>query len=79
MKKIQVVNHADKAYFDYVIDEEKITMTSDNGTNVLYHKDIKKVCQTSKQYVVIYNGSVFVLIAKNGFEEEDRLQELLGF
>ncbi|MCQ2536520.1 MAG: YcxB family protein [Lachnospiraceae bacterium] len=79
MKRIQVVSHDDKVSFDYVIDEEKIVMTSANGTNTLYHKDIKKVSETKKQYVVIYNGSIFALISKDGFEGEDKLHGLLNF
>lgn len=77
VQRISVISHEDTVTCEYEIDSEKIVMSTKNGTNTLYHKDIKKIQETKLQYVVIYIGGVFALISKSGFEGEDNFRELV--
>lgn len=77
VQRINVISHEDTVTCEYEIDSEKIVMSTKNGTNTLYHKDIKKIQETKFQYVVIYNGGVFALISKSGFEGEENFRELV--
>lgn len=69
LKRLQVVNHQDEVKCGYVFDDEKTVITSANGTNTLFHKDVKKISETKNLYVIIYLGGVFSIVSKNGFVE----------
>ena len=80
-ERIRVVNHTEPLETVSVVDEEKITTTTDSRTNILYHKDIKRINETSNLYVVIYHGGVFIFLAKSGFENNDEAEfrNLIGY
>lgn len=69
IKRLQVITNQDSVWYNYTIDDEKITLNTDNGSNVLYHKDIKKLSETKNLFVIIYVGKVSVFLSKAGFEE----------
>lgn len=68
MSRLRVINHSDKVECEYSIDEEMISVTRPNASNTLYHSDIKKIFETKKQYIILYSGNAFILVAKNGFD-----------
>ena len=68
-QRLLTVNHEDKISCSYIIDKEKIEATYVNGTNTLYHKDIVKIQESEKIYLIIYSGGLFIIISKNGFED----------
>lgn len=70
LQRVKVLNHQETVQCHYEIDEEKSVITTARGTNTLYHNDIKKVHETEKQYLIIYSGGVFSIIAKAGFEDD---------
>lgn len=70
-QRLQVINHTDKLAFRYLIDEEKILVETDNKSNILFNKDIKRIVKTKNIYVIIYLGNLFILISRNGFNEND--------
>lgn len=66
-QRLKVLNHNDEIECSYEIDNEKMVITSPNGSNTLYHKDIKKIAETKTIYLIIYSGAVFAMLAKEGF------------
>lgn len=68
-QRLRVVNNQDQVQCRYVFDEEKSLVETDSSTHTLYHKDIKKISETSKLYVVMYAGNVFIPVAKAGFAD----------
>lgn len=80
MQRLKVVNHQDKVPIKYLIDEEKITIETANGSNSLFMKDIKKVSELKNLYVVVYLGGVFSIIAKSGFtgDGEQEFRKIMG-
>lgn len=79
IKRLQVITNQDSVWYNYTIDEEKITLNTENASNVLYHRDIKKLGETENLYVIIYVGKVSVFLSKAGFEANgiDDFKELM--
>lgn len=79
-KRLKVVNNTDTLNCKFTIDSEKTVADMNNGSNTLFHNNIKKITETSMQYVVVYEGSVFILVAKSGFEnnDEDSFKKLMA-
>lgn len=72
INRLITVNHNDRVSCKYEIDDEKIIATLPNGINTLEHKDIKKIIESDKIYLIIYNGGVFIIVSKAGFKEGER-------
>lgn len=70
-QRLRLVNHQDNVQVKYDIDEEKILVKTGNGNSTLYHKDIKDIVETNIQYIIIYTGKAFILISKNGFNDNN--------
>lgn len=74
LQRLQVLNHQNEVKCYYEIDNEKMTVTSPNGVNTLYHKDMKKFYETKSIYLMIYMGGVFTIITKDGFRGNTEIE-----
>ena len=70
LKRIKVLNQQDEVKCSYEIDSEKTIISSPNGTNKIYHSDIKKISETENMYMIMYSGGVFAILSKSGFEDD---------
>lgn len=74
IERIKVTNHEIEIECKYEIDKEKVTVISPNGKHILDHKDIKKMYETKKIYLIIYSGGVFTIISKEGFKDNTEIE-----